>query len=195
MDEKRVLPTIRENMEKSLRAINALYQVRCGFPLDLQLLSNLVGEHGRHYRGRPTMLTCRMLKKRVQFFPNGTIQILGGDLTPHLRQQLMSKICALLKLCNYSLLEKNFFFSVSNFVFHLHLNQHVKFKHIPCGKDFSYEPELFPAALISKWQPCHVTLFPNGKAMLTGVQSRDSALYIIDELISFLYHNDCICGL
>jgi len=193
MDAEKALTTIRGDMEKSLHIINALYQARCGFPLNLQLLSNIVGERGRHYRGRPTMLTCQILKKRVQFFPNGTIQVLGGDLTPHLLHYLTVKICILLRLCNYSLPEKNCLFSVNNFVFHFHINHRLNFKQIPCDKDFSFEPELFPAALISKWSPCHVTLFPNGKAMLTGLKSREDALHILDALIAFLHHNDCIC--
>lgn len=82
---------------------------------------------------------------------------------------------------------------MNNFVFHFHLKHRLTFKQIPCGKDFSFEPELFPAALISKWSPCHVTLFPNGKAMLTGIKSHEDALHILDMLIAFLHHNDCIC--
>lgn len=58
-----------------------------------------------------------------------------------------------------------------------------------CTKDLSYEPELFPAALISKWQPAHVTLFPNGKGMITGVKSYDEAVTILQQLSSFIERN------
>ena len=55
-----------------------------------------------------------------------------------------------------------------------------------CTKDFSFEPELFPAAMISKWQPAHVTLFCNGKGLITAVKSEDKALFILSELTLFL---------
>lgn len=58
-----------------------------------------------------------------------------------------------------------------------------------CNKDFSFEPELFPAALISKWAPAHVTLFPNGKGLITGIKSKAEASFIINEIPSFLETN------
>ena len=57
-----------------------------------------------------------------------------------------------------------------------------------CSKDFSFEPELFPAALISKWHPAHVSV-SNGKGMITGVKSQDEAECILDELPFFLLHH------
>ena len=81
--------------------------------------------------------------------------------------------------------------SVSNVVFHFDYGKRFLFKTIMCNKDFSYEPELFPAALISKWHPSHITLFPNGKGMLTGVKNHSDALMILDKLSCFLCHNDC----
>lgn len=75
---------------------------------------------------------------------------------------------------------------VNNLVLRCDLMKQIKFNDCLCSKDFSYEPELFPAALISKWYPTHVTLFPNGKCTITGVKNKDTAQCIIDELPSYL---------
>ena len=77
---------------------------------------------------------------------------------------------------------------VNNLVFHFNFGKQVKFNNCICSKDFSFEPELFPAALISKWHPSHVTLFSNGKGMITGVKNGNEAQCILDELPTFLFH-------
>lgn len=78
---------------------------------------------------------------------------------------------------------------MNNIVLRCDFGERFRFNHVICNSNFSYEPELFPAALISKWNPAHVTLFPNGKVMLTGVKSIKEASKIIDKLHSFL-HSD-----
>ena len=75
---------------------------------------------------------------------------------------------------------------VNNCVCEFDFNRRFKFEKIPCDKDFSYEPELFPAALISKWAPAHVTLFSNGKGLVTGVKSETEAMSYLCQLPSFL---------
>lgn len=135
------------------------------------------------HRGRPSMLSCRLMKKRVQFFPNGTVQILGG-VAPSLLNLLYAQISQLLHQYDSSLQMTRW--KVNNIVFYFVLTQRLQFNHCVCSKDLSYEPELFPAALISKWQPAHITLFSNGKGMITGIKSEDIAQSIVDELPSFL---------
>ena len=76
---------------------------------------------------------------------------------------------------------------VNNIVFSFNLSERLKFYDCMCTKDFSFEPELFPAALISKWHPAHVTLFSNGKGMITGVKSRENAEQIFLQLSPFLH--------
>lgn len=71
-------------------------------------------------------------------------------------------------------------------VFHFTLQSRIKLTNCICNKELSYEPELFPAALISKWHPAHVTLFPNGKGLITGVKSHDESLCILKQLSSYL---------
>lgn len=81
---------------------------------------------------------------------------------------------------------------VMNSVFHFNLNSTFKFHKIVCNKFISYEPELFPAALISKWSPVHVTLFTNGKGIITGVRLHSEAVDILKELNAYLNENDNI---
>ncbi|MEL7306877.1 MAG: hypothetical protein AAGK05_02775 [Pseudomonadota bacterium] len=72
---------------------------------------------------------------------------------------------------------------------HFNLNSRFNFNNSYCNKDFSYEPELFPAALFSKWLPIHITLFSNGKGMITGVKCVSKASQILSELPAFLIEN------
>ena len=172
--------------EPQLKLVNGHYQLRCQRPINLQRLSDIVGANGKLHRGRPTMLICRMKTKRVQFFPNGTVQILGGGVTPFLLHHLTFQISHILHQCNLTLPPPILRWKVNNLVFHFDFMTRIKFTKCLCTKDFSYEPELFPAALISKWHPAHVTVFSNGKGMITGVKTHDEALYILHQLPSFL---------
>ena len=69
---------------------------------------------------------------------------------------------------------------------HFTLEKHFKFDTLICNKDVSYEPELFPALLIAKWAPVHVTLFPNGKGMITGIKRKEEAQQVLQELCAHL---------
>ena len=60
------------------------------------------------------------------------------------------------------------------------------FRIASCDRYFSYEPELFPAALISKWHPIHVTLFPNGKGNMSGVKSPHDIVPILEKIPTFV---------
>ena len=137
------------------------------------------------------MLSCHILEKRVQFFPSGTIQILGGGVTPFHLFHLHRKVYQLLKVCSSTPeLTQLTPWKVNNIVFHFNLARRFHFEKILCNQHFSYEPELFPAALISKWEPVHVTLFSNGKGMITGVKSEAEALTFLQRVVSFLCHNN-----
>ena len=76
-------------------------------------------------------------------------------------------------------------------MFHFDLQQCLKFNHIDCNQFFSFEPELFPAALISKWHPAHITLFVNGKGMITGIKDRDTAVGILNDLKQYIATDAC----
>lgn len=174
----------KERVSLSMRVVNAHYQMRCSRRIDLQQLAKVVD--GKLYRGRPTMLSCRMMGKRIQFFPNGTIQILGGGVTKSLLTTMTQMVSHLLSQCismaDFSLSP----WTVNNIVFYFNLFQLFSVDHIMCSKDVSYEPELFPAILICKWQPAHITLFPNGRGMITGIKLPKQALDIVYCIPSFL---------
>ena len=68
---------------------------------------------------------------------------------------------------------------------HFDLNSNFSFNKLVCNGRVSYEPEIFPAALISKWRSSskHVTLFPNGKGIITGIHRRSQAIAILQDII------------
>lgn len=174
-------------VKPSLRIVNGHYQLWSNQRINLQRLNEVIGKNGRLHQGRPTMVTCHMMTKRVQFFPNGTIQILGGGVTLYHLYHLFRKVYQVLKVCNVSPQVLRLSpWRVNNAVFHFDLCQRFKFDRALCNKDFSYEPELFPAALISKWSPIHITLFVNGKGMITGLKTTNDALHYLRKLLVFL---------
>jgi TATA-box binding protein (TBP) (component of TFIID and TFIIIB) len=83
---------------------------------------------------------------------------------------------------------------VSNKVFNFDLLQSVNFSKFVCNRDFSYEAELFPAALISRWRPAHVTLFPCGKGLVTGITTAGRACDIICDISNFLERHARLSG-
>ena len=170
----------------SLKLINAHYQASYGQCINLQHLNEVFDNRGKLHRGRPYMLSCRMKMKRVLFFPNGTIQILGGGLNPSTLQLLSMEISRLLHQYDSTRRPLLLRWKLNNMVFHFDMTTRIKLTKCVCTKHLSYEPELFPAALISKWQPAHVTLFPNGKGMITGIKSYDESLSILRQLFTFI---------
>ena len=132
------------------------------------------------------MLSCRILKKRVLFFPNGTIQILGGGLNHPLLVKMKKEILSLVLKCNFSTPIQLTPWKFNNLVIHFDLKVKFSFSKIICSKNVSYEPELFPAALISKWQPIHVTLFPNGKGNMSGIKNPHDVYPILLDIPAFI---------
>ena len=81
--------------------------------------------------------------------------------------------------------------SVSNLVISAQLNNIIAISHIHnSNSELCYEPELFPAVLISRWLPIHVAVFHNGKVIVTGLKSEDQAHHMLDSIIHYLHvHN------
>ena len=171
-----------------LRVVNGHYQLWCNETIDLRQLKTVI-PNGALHLGRPTMLSCLIEGKRVQFFPNGTIQILAGGMTRHLFVQIFHVIYHRLKLCNASRTIHLSKWTVNNLVVHFNLYETFSFDNFVCNGQLSYEPELFPAVLISKWKSsAHVTLFPNGKGVITGIRRRSEAVTILNDILHFLHH-------
>ena len=76
--------------------------------------------------------------------------------------------------------------TVNNIVVHFDLHRRYRLAHRECNQYFSYEPELFPAALISRWSPAHVTLFPNGRGMITGIKDEVMVVNLLKELDAYM---------
>lgn len=84
---------------------------------------------------------------------------------------------------------------VRNQVYNFDLLRTFNFSKFVCNHEFSYEAELFPAALISHWKPAHVTLFPCGKGIVTGIKSSEQASDIICSIETFVSEHARISGL
>lgn len=77
---------------------------------------------------------------------------------------------------------------VNNLVVYFDLCSVFTFSNILCNGRISYEPELFPALLLSKRRNAHVTLFPNGKGIVTGVRHPAEAVDVLQDIIGDLKH-------
>jgi len=80
----------------------------------------------------------------------------------------------------------------TNVVYHFTMNRKVRTNNIGSSKDVFFEPEIFPAILLSKWKPTHITLFANGKGMITGVKDKKTAVDTLSQLIDHLSSSDDI---
>ena len=173
---------------RSMTIINIMRQMRVNSPLNLDDI------HKQHadtklYRGRPEMLLMKMNNGRnVQLFRKGTIQIFGAishSDALSMRSELLTK----LKMENSQMTE----LTIANMVISVQLCQKICLQNVlSSNSDVQYESEIFPAALISKWEPAHVAAFHNGKVIITGVKSLQSAETIIDYLIEYLQEHSLI---
>ena len=73
--------------------------------------------------------------------------------------------------------------TVNNMVVYFELCSAFNFSGLLCNGRLSYEPELFPALLVSDASNVHVTLFPNGKGVVTGVRSALKAIEALQALV------------
>ena len=163
---------------ESIRIINVMRVMHVPTELDLEKLYQQFG--GKLFRGRPEMLLMRMSNGRnIQLFRRGTIQILGRLR----RQQAEVMRCEVLRRLQISTTAP---LVITNIV----ISTQLPMKKL-CLRNMNdvgvfYETELFPAALIHKWQPAHVALFHNGKVIITGVKSVEKCYEILTSLIQFL---------
>ena len=80
---------------------------------------------------------------------------------------------------------------VSNLVISSHLNEHISLA-TRSNHELSYEPELFPAMLISRWLPVHVAVFHTGKVIITGLKSETQVSPILDTVIDYLHSKNLV---
>jgi len=110
----------------------------------------------------------------ILFFPNGTIQCVGGftdgDL-PYLHSTLEN-------LLSDSLSE----WEVKTMTVLCELNYHYDFRKVTSSNNLTYEVELFPAAQMTNWHPYHVHVFHNGKIVITGIKDINDVPPILCDL-------------
>ena len=153
--------------------------------IDLEGLHHLYKDSSRLYRGRPEMLLLRMSNNRnVQLFRKGKIQILGAlseETTEQMTIECLSKVRQLLP--NFQLTPA----TTANMVLRVAVPHTVTRKLTSSNSSVCYEPELFPAILLTNWAPVHVHVFHNGKALITGVKSLGEANFIYEDLLDFIH--------
>ena len=160
--------------------INILRRIRLYTKVNLAALHQQI-PNSKYYPGRPQMLVIKMSNQRnLQIFSNGTVQILGA-LSHSSAQSMRLELQKLLRRiwkrekCVMSNL------TVDNMVISTQLSEHISFSNIRTSSyNLCYEPELFPAALISRWLPIHVAVFHNSKVIITGLKSELQADMILD---------------
>ncbi len=135
------------------------------------------------YRGRPEMLLMKMSNGRnLQIFRSGTIQILGAIshldavlMCCEVKHRLRKKI---VKMENFQMTN----LTLKNIVVSAQLSKKVCLRSIKTGnKNIQYDGETFPAALITKWRPAHVSVFRNGKVVITGLKTQSHAYFILNS--------------
>ena len=81
--------------------------------------------------------------------------------------------------------------TVKNLVISSHLNEFVSLPKTS-NHELSYEPELFPAMLISRWLPVHVAVFHTGKVIVTGLTSEMQVLPLLDAVTDYLHTQNLV---
>ena len=157
--------------------INVFWQMKAAEPLDLEWLQWSVTD-AKLYTGRPHMLSWKSEHGRVQFFPNGSIQLIGNISD--------SQAMKLYKIIRQLVEMEVSMPSIKNIVLRVKLSKRQTLSTIPSNKDITYNSELFPAALITRWHPAHVSVFQSGEAIVTGVKSKEQASNIISDVDNFL---------
>lgn len=76
--------------------------------------------------------------------------------------------------------------SMKNMVVSVKFSKRYRLLNLPSNKDILYNCELFPAALIQRWRPAHVSLFHTGSAIITGIQSLEQAKHIMSEMDTYM---------
>ena len=81
--------------------------------------------------------------------------------------------------------------TVRNLVISSHLNKGISLSKTS-NYELSYEPELFPAMLISRWLPVHVAVFHTGKVIVTGLTSEMQVLPLLDAVTDYLHTQNLV---
>ena len=167
---------------ESLRIVNAVYTMQSSFPLDIAWLHYNLMET-KFYPARPHMLKWKLTAngKTILIFPNKKIQIIGKvskEEVESMRRTIVGELRQVLDEPSLTLTSPK----LSTMTVTARLPFKPNLQGIMCNDQVSYEPEIFPAALLSHWSPMKVTLFPSGHINVTGVKNEDDVLPILVSL-------------
>lgn len=169
------------------RIINLMREMKVDRVVALEEVYHLYKDITKFYRGRPEMLVMRMTTngRNVQIFRGGKVQILGhitDEEVEEMRYEFVKKLKKVKRMENCQISK----LTIVNLVVSLQLPSTINLKNIPHStRDISYEVELFPAALIRKWHPAHVAVFPNGKMIVTGIKNVNDVTDIYNSVTSY----------
>ena len=128
-------------------------------------------------------------RKTVQIYPSGKIQIMGKVtckeaedmrlvILDELRQALDDPAVTLTSPL------------VCTMTVSAHLPFRVNCHNLISNHQVLYEPEIFPAAILSYWKPVKVTLFPSGHVNITGLKNETDAIPILNSLKLMFYNKN-----
>ena len=169
-------------MERPPQLVNAQYSMESNVRLDLRWIHQNL-HNTTYYRVKPHMVKWKSkMNKTVLFFPNKKIQVIGSvdiDQVLVIRRDIIKKLRKRFANSTFSLTSPK----IHTMTWTYHFNRKFNFYGIPVDNLFSYEPELFPAAIFSHWEPIKVIVFPSGHANILGVKSSQSLPSILKELL------------
>ena len=164
-------------------------QMKVDCEIDLENLFVTL-DNTKLYGGRPEMVLVKMNNGRnLQIFRSGVIQILGAlshSDAVSMRYEVKHRLKKLAKMENCQMSD----LTLKNMVVSAQLSRNVSFRNIKTGnKTIQYDGETFPAALITKWRPAHVSVFRNGKVVITGLKTQSHTYFILNSLLDYLTEN------
>ena len=169
--------------------VNSMRQMTVTPGINLEEFHRRYG--GKIYLGRPEMIVNRLTNNRnIQAFRSGRIQILGGITMGEAERMVDEFVCKLKVIQPLTQASK---LQTMNMVVKAKMNYPVRLRNIQSSdSESSYETEIFPALLISKWSPIHISLFHTGHYIVTGIKSEQCLRQVQHDLLSYLYEKN-IC--
>ena len=176
---------------ETLRVVNAVYTMECNSAFDIAWLHYNLMET-KYYPARPHMLKWKLPRngKTVLIFPNCKVQIIGKVSSQEAKDMREDIIKELRQALDEPLLTMTLPV-VSTMTLTAQLPFRVNLHGIVCNSEMSYEPELFPAAILSYWKPIKVILFPSGHINITGAKNECDVIPILTSLESINNKGTC----
>lgn len=164
------------SLQESYKVVNRMVSAKLSHSLDLEKIHSML-PNSEYFKGRPTMIKMKLpdVRYTILIFPNGRIQLLGktvSDDYEYVRTYLQDRL---------RLDIPPFTVDAMTVVYKFSRPCHLKSITHSSSERF-YEPELFPALLLTTWKPTHVALFASGTVVLTGVKCFNAMHEIVNEI-------------